>query len=107
MPQVDSNKPIKKVTSFQNKPKYNPDDYRFLNEEDAFKVKKINSIKMQQFNIEACKNSYLFVFDITANVYIDDCENCTIFIAPCESTIFVRNCKKMEIIAACKQFRTY
>lgn len=65
------------------KKKYNPDDYRFLNEEGTFKVKKIDSIKEQQFNIDGCKNCFFFIFDITANLYIDDTEGCFIFVAPC------------------------
>ena len=55
------------------KKKYNPDDYRFKDEIGTFKVKKIDSIKEQQYNIDNCKDSTYFVFDITANVYIDDC----------------------------------
>lgn len=70
-------------------------------------MKKIDSIKEQQFNLDNCKDSSYFIFDITANVYIDDCTNCFIFIAPCESTIFVRNCKGITLVAITGQFRTY
>lgn len=61
---------------------------------------------MQQFNFDNCKNGSYFIFDITANVYIDETEDCFIFIAPCNSTIFVRNCKNLVIVAATGQFRT-
>lgn len=62
---------------------------------------------MQQYNIENCKGCQYFIFDITANVYIDDCSDLFIYIAPCESTIFIRNCRNMTIVAATKQFRTF
>lgn len=70
-------------------------------------MKKIDSIKCQQYNIDNCNQSEYFIFDVTANVYIDDTNDCKIYIAPCESTIFVRNCKNLIIVAATKQFRTY
>lgn len=73
----EEEKPKPKLSDFILKPKapkkkYNPDDYRFINEIDCFKVKKIDSIKEQQYNIDNCKNCVYFIFDITANVYIDD-----------------------------------
>lgn len=73
--------------------------------EGAFRVKKLDSLMQQQFNIDECKGCSFFIFDVTANVYIDDSENCTVFIAPCESTVFLRNSKNMRVIAATKQFR--
>lgn len=107
---VEDEKP--NLSAFILKPKaprkkYNPDDYRFKDESSTFKVKKVDSIKEQQFNIDNCKDCVYFIFDITANLYIDDSENCFIFVAPCESTIFVRNCKNITMVAVTKQFRTY
>lgn len=87
--------------------KYNPEDYRFSGEKETFKVKTVDSIKEQQFNIENCTGCTFFLFDITANLYVDDCSDCFIFVAPVESTIFLRNCKRLTVIAATKQFRTY
>lgn len=89
------------------KKKYDPDDYRFKDERESFRVKKVDSIKEQQYDIDNCHNCEYYIFDITANLYIDDCSHCTIFVAPCESSIFVRNCKHMNIVAVTGQFRTY
>lgn len=105
--QPDKPKPKYNILPSKIKKKVNLDDYRFLQQSEEFKVKKLGSLNQQQFNIDKCKNCTFFVFDITANVYIDDTENCFIFIAPCESTIFVRNCKNLVIVAATGQFRTY
>jgi len=48
------------------------DDYRFVKQEGVFRVKKLDSLNQQQFNIDGCRNCVFFIFDITANVYVDD-----------------------------------
>jgi len=45
------------------------------------------------------------LLDYSAQVTIDDSENCRFFIGPCESSVFLRNCKDCKAIVACQQFR--
>lgn len=65
----------------------------------------MNSLNQQQFNIDNCHGCVYFIFDITANLYIDDSTDCFVFCAPCESSVFIRNCKNMRFVGATKQFR--
>ncbi|KAI9205187.1 tubulin binding cofactor C-domain-containing protein [Polychytrium aggregatum] len=57
------------------------------------------------FSIEDCENSSLCIFDCTAQVTVDACISCFIFIGPCEGSIFIRECKDCVIVAAGQQFR--
>ena len=52
-----------------------------------------------------CTKSELYIFDVTANLYVDKCHDCFIYCAPCESTIFLRDCTNITMVAATKQFR--
>jgi protein XRP2 len=108
--EADKEKPKPKyniLNTTVKKPAYNPEDYSFKQEEGQFKVKAVNSLNGQQFNIDGCKNGFYFIFDVTANIYIDDTENCFVFAAPVESSVFVRNCRNMVVVATAGQFRSY
>ena len=83
----------------------NLDDYRFVNLTSELKVKKLNTLNSQQFNINSCSDCEIYIFDVTANLYVDKCHDCFIYCAPCESTVFIRDCTNIRFIGATKQFR--
>ena len=65
----------------------------------------MDSLNGQQFNINGCQSCEFFIFDVTANLYIDNCKDCFIYCAPCVSTVFVRDSSNIRMIVATKQFR--
>lgn len=56
--------------------------------------------------IRNCKDSNIFLFDHSATITVDDCENCNFFFGPIKGSVFFRNCKDCHAIVACQQFRT-
>ena len=48
---------------------------------------------------------YYIILPSLENAIIDNCEDCWIFIGPCQSTVFVRNCRNVKIRAICQQLR--
>lgn len=68
-------------------------------------VKHINEINGDAIQIEGCKDSTIIIMDYSAQVIIEQCDNCNIFIAPCKSSVFIRNSKNISLISASQQFR--
>ena len=48
----------------------------------------------------------ILLLDNNAQVTIDECFDCRIFVGPCEASVFVRDSKRLDLIVACHQFRT-
>nr|CAH8839169.1 unnamed protein product [Trichobilharzia regenti] len=63
-------------------------------------------INGQQFLIQNCKNSYIYLLDHSVTVTVDDCINCTIVTGPIKTSFFVRDCRQCTIVTACQQFRS-
>jgi hypothetical protein len=49
-------------------------------------VKQINDIKGDMVQIDNCSYSSIIIMDYSAQVIIEKCNNCVIFIAPCTSS---------------------
>ena len=81
------------------------EDFLFKDGWHDSRIKEIDSMHHQQFQMSDCEDSELFILDISACVYIDRCNNCYIFVGPCEGSIFLRNCQQCTVIGCCKQFR--
>jgi len=63
-------------------------------------------ISGEQFVIQNCENSNIYLFDHINTVTIDDCKNCKMFIGPTKGAIFLRDCSDCVLVVACGQFRT-
>ena len=58
------------------------------------------------FEIYNCSDASLFVLDWTAQVTVDKCKNCFIFIGPCAGSLFLRDCTGCTVVVAAQQLRT-
>eukprot|EP00794_Sanderia_malayensis_P016895 gene16895-18601_t len=83
-----------------------PADFTIADEDGATKFKLPGSIDGQQFIIKNCKNTQVFLFDHSATITVDDCENCKFVFGPIKGSVFFRNCKSCQSIVACQQFRS-
>nr|XP_004668856.1 protein XRP2 [Jaculus jaculus] len=59
----------------------------------------------QQFFIQDCENCNIYIFDHSATITIDECINCRIFMGPVKGSVFFRNCRDCKCVVACQQFR--
>ncbi len=74
--------PTMNVVKSTNKPKFNENCY-IKNKENLNIVRKIGEIKGEQVIIAYCKKSSIIILDYSAQVTIEKCSECNIFIAPC------------------------
>jgi hypothetical protein len=68
-------------------------------------IKAINDLNGDALQLENCVDSTIIIMDMSAQVIIEKCTNCRIFIAPCKGSIFLRNSKEIYMISASHQFR--
>ncbi|RHZ13718.1 hypothetical protein DYB37_006474 [Aphanomyces astaci] len=92
--------------TFGKDPTLNREDYIVSKQTDATVVKRPGTINGQQFLIEDCRGTNVFVLDQCTSVQIDECHGCTIFIGPCTASLFVRNCSNSTLVCLVQQFRT-
>ena len=94
------------VFSWDRDDRPDPKDFTISNKEGEVCFRKPGSVKGQQFIIENCKDSSIYIYDNSAMVTIDKCENCVIFLGPIKGSVFIRNCKNLKCAIACQQFRS-
>lgn len=92
--------------SWDNRPQVNVQDYTISNVKDNCVGRMPGTVEGQQFIIEKCENTSIYIFDHIATVTIDDCINCNIFLGPVKTSVFMRDCKDCKLMVACQQFRT-
>lgn len=63
----------------------NNENCNIRNKENLNIIRKIGEVKGEQVIIAYCKNSSIIILDYSAQVTIEGCDNCNIFIAPCAS----------------------
>ncbi|CAH8526009.1 unnamed protein product [Heterobilharzia americana] len=63
-------------------------------------------INGQQFVIQNCKNSYIYLLDHSIAITVDDCSSCTIVTGPVKTSFFIRDCRQCTVVTACQQFRS-
>jgi protein XRP2 len=56
-------------------------DYTVENTEDGEVLKMPRSVNGQQFVIQNCKNTSIYIFDHANTITVDDCINCKIILA--------------------------
>ncbi|KAG8459470.1 hypothetical protein KFE25_012805 [Diacronema lutheri] len=83
-----------------------PKDFMLVGRSGETVVRAPGSIHGQQFVISDCTDCDILLCDHVEMVTIDRCNDCRIFVGPCESSLFVRNCVGLKLVAACRQFRT-
>ena len=94
------------VFSWDRDDRPDPKDFTISNIEGETCFRKPGSVKGQQFIIKNCKDSSIYIYDNSAMVTIDDCQNCVIFLGPIKGSVFIRNCKNLKCAIACQQFRS-
>ena len=84
------------------------DKKNFMFMEQTGKVchKKAGDLNGKDFLIDGCKDCTIIIEDHTAQVQIDYCENCVIFLAPVNGPCFIRNSKNITLKLVCQQLRT-
>ena len=102
-----SEEPAKpQVFSWDRDDRPDPKDYTIADQEGVVCGRKPGTVNGQQFIIENCKNSSIYIYDHSAMVTIDKCEDCVIFLGPIKGSVFLRNCKNLKCAIACQQFRS-
>lgn len=65
-----------------SRPKINPNDFIISNLKGEDTCRVSGSVNGQQFVIQNCSNSMIFVLDYIDSINIDDCTNCKIVLGP-------------------------
>ncbi|XP_004633546.1 protein XRP2 [Octodon degus] len=94
-----------KQYSWDQREKVDIKDYMFNGLKDETVGRLPGKVAGQQFFIQDCENCNIYIFDHTAAVTIDDCTNCIIFLGPVKGSVFFRNCRDCKCTLACQQFR--
>lgn len=90
----------------KDQPQIDPKDYTISDKTGGLYGRLPGTIDGQQFMIERCKDTSIYLFDHCATVTIDGCENCTIFVGPTKGSVNIRNSVNCTCYLACQQFRT-
>ncbi len=69
----------------ETREKLDPKDYTVEGLTDCAVGRLPGSVAGQQFIIQECKNSKIYLFDHIGTISVDDCVNCTIFVGPTSS----------------------
>ncbi|XP_071851047.1 protein XRP2-like [Apostichopus japonicus] len=95
-----------KTYSWDKKDRPDPKDFTIegLKGETAGRVP--GTVNGQQFIINNCQDSCIYIFDHSASVTVDNCTGCKIFIGPSKGSVFLRNCSQCKMVLACQQFRS-
>jgi len=99
-------KPSGGIAECPGKKTLNPNDYKCIGLKGEVKVKPPGSIDGQAFAIQSCEDCDIYVVDHNAQITIDECKHCRIFIGPCEGSIFIRDSVNCKCAFICRQFRT-
>lgn len=92
--------------SWDQRAKVNPKDFTIENVKNETVGRMPGSVDGQQFIIQNCQESSIFIFDHSNTVTVDDCTKCHIFLGPVKGSVFLRNCQECKCVIACQQFRT-
>ncbi|RHY30289.1 hypothetical protein DYB32_004440 [Aphanomyces invadans] len=100
---LDGKKP---PLTFGKDPTLKREDYIVAKQINSTIVKRPGTVNGQQFLIEDCRHTNVFVLDHCTSVQIDECHDCTVFIGPCMASLFLRNCTSTTVVCVVQQFRT-
>ncbi|XP_071453764.1 protein XRP2-like [Hetaerina americana] len=91
--------------SWDKNRKLNVEDYSFNNIVNKVIGKLPGTIDGQQFTIQNCSNSTVYLLDQMNTVTIDECTHCKFILGPVKESIFIRDCKSCVCVVSCGQFR--
>lgn len=104
---IEQPKPKEVVYSWDRpENRLDPKDYTISDKTGGTFGRLPGKINGQQFIIENCKDTNIYLFDYCATVTVDNCENCNIFIGPSKGSVNIRNTSNCLCYVACQQFRT-
>ena len=105
-------KPKKNEQTSQNEQNKNQNFSEKTNENSIIKDKKnitivklIGQIKGDSLKIENNNNCVIMIMDYSSSCQIQQCYNCSIFIAPCHNSIIIRDCNNINLISISQQIR--
>ncbi|XP_040076466.1 protein XRP2-like isoform X1 [Ixodes scapularis] len=97
--------PERKTYSWDKRGNVNAEDYTVENAKGATIVKYPGRVRGQQFIIQNCEDSTIYVLYHVNTVTIDDCINCNIILGPTKGSVFLRKCRDCRLATACQQLR--
>ncbi|KAG7173772.1 protein XRP2-like [Homarus americanus] len=97
---------VPKTYTWDKKEKVNPADFTIENISNREIGRLPGTISGQQFIIQNCQASQIYLFDHINTITVDDCSDCIIFVGPTTGSLFLRDCQDCVVMAACGQFRT-
>ncbi|CAG0881209.1 unnamed protein product [Darwinula stevensoni] len=78
--------PEHSATSWDTGEKVDPKDYTIENQRDVLTGRTPGTIRGQQFIIQNCSNSSIYLYDHIGAITVDDCSDCKMFIGPVRSS---------------------
>ena len=84
--------------------KVNPHS-RIRGESKKIIIKSLSDINGDCVNIDTCVDTTIIILDFSSQVTINECKNCSIFIAPCKGSISLRKSEGINLISASMQLR--
>ena len=75
-----------------SKKKLNRNDFIFDSKNGEVLKKLPGQVNGIDFCIMNLTNCSVYIMDYMAQIFIDDCSDCKIFLGPVEGSVFVRNC---------------
>lgn len=107
--------------NFGRKAGLDPKDFIFTGKNNQTLIKSPSQIGGQQFILEECEGSDIFLLDHVGSLTVDYCKNCRIVTGPVSSrckyqfrnifcilicsSVFIRNCQNCVVVIACQQLR--
>ena len=70
-------------------------------------IKSIGAIKGESISIKNNSQCIILIIDYSHYVDIQDCQNCSIFLGPCQTIIDVQNCIELNLISASLDLNIY
>jgi Tubulin binding cofactor C len=83
-----------------------PEEYIFKDRKGETLTKMPRSINEQVFNAQRLENCIVYILDVSETIYVDDCVDCTFYVAPVRGSFYIRDSRRCVCSVACKQLRT-
>ena len=106
--EVKSKKAVAKPAyppNFGKRTDLDPKDFMFCKMNGEALVKAPGKIDGQQFLVEDCEDSDVYLLDHIASMNVDSCKKCRIVTGPVAGSVFIRDCSDCIVVIACQQLR--
>mmetsp|Transcript_12154 Transcript_12154/g.22530 ORF Transcript_12154/g.22530 Transcript_12154/m.22530 type:complete len:381 (+) Transcript_12154:87-1229(+) len=81
------------------------EDYIYSKKGKEVLLKSPRDLNGQQFIVEECEGTDMFLIDHMGMLTVDYCQDCRIVAGPVASSVFIRNCENCVVVIACQQLR--